>query len=101
MIAAFNGAEIRCTDYAPYGTAELSMLAVEGLGPRHGVLLGSHGMIVVGADLEQAMWRAVELETLARCYYLARAQGEPVVLPDEEIEALIPRFAAYGAKGAR
>jgi L-fuculose-phosphate aldolase len=96
MIAAFGGAEIKCTDYAPYGTAELSALVVEGLGPRHGVLLGSHGMIATGADLESAMWRAVELETLAKQYYLARAMGEPVVLSDAEIEALIPRFAAYG-----
>lgn len=96
MIAAFGGADIACTDYAPYGTPELSALAVEGLGARHGVLLGSHGMIATGADLEAAMWRAVELETLAKQYYLARAIGEPVVLDDRQIEALIPRFAAYG-----
>ncbi len=96
MIAAFGGAEIKCTDYAPYGAAELSALVVEGLGPRHGVLLGSHGMIATGADLDAAMWRAVELETLAKQYYLARAMGEPVVLSDAEIEALVPRFAAYG-----
>ena len=96
MIAAFGGPRIRCTDYAPYGTQELSALAVEGLGPRHGVLLGSHGMIAVGGNLEQAMWRAAELETLARQYYLARQLGEPVILPDDEIERLIPRFAAYG-----
>jgi L-fuculose-phosphate aldolase len=98
MIAAFGGAEIACTDYATYGTAELSALVVEGLGARHGVLLGSHGMIATGADLEQAMWRAVELETLARLYYLARAAGAPVVLGEAEIEALIPRFAAYGVQ---
>ena len=96
MIAAFGGAAIACTDYAPYGTAELSALVVEGLGPRHGVLLGSHGMIATGADLDAALWRAVELETLAKQYYLARAVGEPVLLSDAEIDALIPRFAAYG-----
>lgn len=98
MIAAFGGAEIVCTDYAPYGTAELSALTVAGLGPRHGVLLGSHGMIATGADLETAMWRAGELETLAKQYYLARAIGQPVVLSDAEIEELIPRFKNYGVK---
>jgi L-fuculose-phosphate aldolase len=98
MIAAFGGAQILCTDYAPYGTAELSALTVEGLGPRHGVLLGSHGMIATGADLESALWRAVELETLARHYYLARAIGTPVVLGDAQIAELIPRFAGYGVK---
>ncbi|MFM2444992.1 MAG: hypothetical protein RJB09_2178 [Pseudomonadota bacterium] len=98
MIAAFGGAQILCTDYAPYGTAELSALTVAGLGPRHGVLLGSHGMIATGADLDSAMWRAVELETLAKQYYLARAIGTPVVLGDAQIAELIPRFAAYGVK---
>src|SRR5208283_1421282 len=52
MIAAFGGARIECTDYAPFGTAELSDLVVRGLGPRQGVLLGSHGMIAVGRDLK-------------------------------------------------
>ena len=101
MIAAFGGPEIVCTDYAPYGTPELSALAVNGLGARHGVLLGSHGMIATGADLEQAMWRAVELETLARTYYLARAIGQPVILPDEEIAQLTKRFEDYGAMARR
>jgi L-fuculose-phosphate aldolase len=96
MIAAFNTHEIICTDYAPYGTAELSALVVAGLGQAHGVLLGSHGMIAVGETLERAMWRAHELETLARQYILACQMGEPVILPKEEIDALIPRFKAYG-----
>jgi L-fuculose-phosphate aldolase len=98
MIAAFNTHDIICTDYAPYGTAELSALTVAGLGPRHGVLLGSHGMIATGVDLDSALWRAVELETLAKHYYLARAIGTPVVLGDAQIADLIPRFAAYGMK---
>ena len=101
MIAAFNTHDIICTDYAPYGTPELSELAVAGLGAAHGVLLGSHGMIAVGETLERAMWRAHELETLARQYMLALQVGEPVILPKEEIDRLIPRFAAYGAAAAQ
>jgi L-fuculose-phosphate aldolase len=101
MIAAFGGPEILCTDYAPYGTPELSALGVAGLGRNHGVLLGSHGMIATGSDLDEAMWRAVELETLARTYYLSRAIGQPVILPAEEIARLTERFANYGAMGRR
>ena len=96
MIAAFNTHEIICTDYAPYGTAELSALAVAGLGAAHAVLLGSHGLIATGESLERAVWRAHELETLARHYMLALQIGEPVILPKDEIDRLIPRFAAYG-----
>ncbi|MBL8588675.1 MAG: class II aldolase/adducin family protein [Methylobacteriaceae bacterium] len=96
MIAAFGGPTIRCTEYAPFGTKELSDLAVEGLTDRHGVLLGNHGMIACGTDLGQAMWRAVELETLARMYYSALAVGRPVILPDDEIARIVERFRGYG-----
>ncbi|QAY96835.1 class II aldolase [Methylovirgula ligni] len=96
MIAAFGGSNVRCTAYAPYGTQELSDLAVEGLHERHGVLLGQHGMIVTGRDLGQAMWRAVELETLAKMYVIARAIGRPHILPDEEIAITVERFKSYG-----
>jgi L-fuculose-phosphate aldolase len=96
MIAAFGGAQIECTDYAPFGTEALSTLAVAGLGPRQGVLLGSHGMIAVGPDLKRALWLAGELETLARLHYLAGLAGGPAILPDAEIASLVERFAGYG-----
>jgi L-fuculose-phosphate aldolase len=96
MIAAFGGPNVRCTDYAPYGTKELSELVLEGLQDRTGVLLGQHGMVVVGLDLGQAAWRAVELETLAKMYYLARAIGTPKILPDDEIMRTVERFKTYG-----
>lgn len=96
MIAAFGGPTIRCTGYAPFGTKELSDLAVEGLQDRQGVLLGNHGMIACGTDLGQAMWRAVELETLARMYYSALAVGRPVILSDEEVARIGERLRDYG-----
>jgi L-fuculose-phosphate aldolase len=96
MVAALGGSEILCTDYAPYGTADLSRLALEGLGTRHAVLLGNHGMIVTGHDLQDALSHAVELETLAKQSYLASLAGTPVILPDEEIQRTIERFKTYG-----
>ncbi len=98
MIAAFGGPTIRCTDYAPFGTKELSDLALAGLEDRMGVLLGSHGMIVLGTTLDEAMWRAVELETLAKMFYLASSIGTPAILDDEEIARIVERFKTYGYK---
>jgi L-fuculose-phosphate aldolase len=98
MIAAFGGSRITCTSYAPFGTAELSELAVAALESRHAVLLGNHGAIVTGADLDTATWRAAELESLARIYYLASLAGEPVILPDEEISRTIEKYKSYGPK---
>src|SRR5208337_1384586 len=86
-----------CTRYAPFGTKELSELAVAGLGPRHAVLLGNHGAIAVGPDLGVAMRRALELEALARIYYLAIGVGRPAILSDEEIGRIVERFKDYGA----
>jgi L-fuculose-phosphate aldolase len=96
MIALFGGPIVECTKYAPYGTKELSDLAIAGLGDRHGVLLGNHGVIVTGATLESAMHRAVELEALARMYYLAVAIGRPAILSDEEVARTVERFKSYG-----
>ena len=96
MIAAFGGPRVRCTPYAPFGTQALSDLILEHLGPRHAVLLGNHGMVAVGRDLEQAMWRAAELETLARLTVVAGATGTPVLLSDDEIARTVERFADYG-----
>lgn len=97
MIAAFGGPKVCCTPYAPFGTQALSDLIIEHLGPRHAVLLGNHGMVAVGRSLTQAMWRAAELENLAKTYVLATiGGGTPVILPDAEIEATVSRFADYG-----
>lgn len=96
MIAAFGGPTIRCTPYVPFGTQALSDLIIEYLGDQHGVLLGNHGMIATGITLEQAMWRAAELETLAKMYVLASAGGTPVILSDDEIARTIERFTGYG-----
>lgn len=96
MIAAFGGPDVRCTDYAPYGTQDLSDLAVKGLIGRKAVLLGNHGMIVIGDDMADALARAIDLEALARTTHLALSLGAPVILPDEEIARTVERFKSYG-----
>ena len=94
MVAAFGGTDIRCAGYARYGTQELSDLALTALDQRNGCLLANHGMIAVGANLDKAMWLAVELETIARQYYLSLALGSPVILSDADIVETAKAFAA-------
>jgi L-fuculose-phosphate aldolase len=100
MIAAFGGTDIRCAGYARYGTKELSELALAALNQRNGCLLANHGMIAVGANLDKAMWLAVELETIARQYYLSLALGSPVILNDADIAETAKGFASYGLQDA-
>lgn len=96
MVAAFGGADVRCAPFAVYGTAELSRLALEALEGRSACLLANHGAIALGESLEKAMWRAVELETLARQYVLALGMGGVTILSDEEIAQTLQGFGAYG-----
>jgi len=97
MIALFGGPIVKCVKYAPYGTKELADLAVEGLGDRFAVLLGNHGVIACGSNLENAMIRAEELENLARMYYMAIVAGRPAILSDEKVTQTVERFKTYGA----
>ena len=98
MIAAFGGADVRCTDYAPFGTQALSDLVVAGLEGRSAVLLGSHGMIVIGSHLAEAAARAVELESLAKTIWLAQALGAPALLDHDEMDRTVERFKTYGRR---
>ncbi len=98
MIAAVGGPTIRCARYQSYGTPELSAAALEALEGRHGALLANHGMIATGPDLKEALWLAVEMETLARQYAVALGIGTPVILDDEEIARTVEKFKDYGLK---
>lgn len=95
MIAAFGGPSIRCAPYATYGTKELSEHVLAALKDRTGCLLANHGMIATGPSLAKAMWLAVELETIAKQYYLALAIGGPVLLPEAEVANVQERFKGY------
>lgn len=98
MIAAAGGPSIRCADYATYGTKELSAHILRGLEGRTCCLLANHGMLATGPDLAKAQWLAVELETLARQYYLSLGIGGPVLLSEAEIERVKERFKSYGPR---
>jgi len=96
MVAAFGGNDVKCSGYSAYGTPDLAAMALAALEGRSACLLANHGMIVAGKTLEQAMWRAVELETLAKQYWQALQAGEPVILSDAEIDETLQRFSGYG-----
>jgi len=96
MIAVAGGKDIRCAPYATFGTQELSDHAVAALAGRRACLLANHGMIAFGASLDAALALAVEVETLAEMYWRALQIGEPVPLPDEEMERVLEKFATYG-----
>lgn len=98
MVGIAGGTTIRCADYATFGTQELSDAALVALDGRLACLLGQHGQISLGRTLDEALWMASEVETLARLYVQALPLGEPPVLSDQEMARVIDqmRRMSYG-----
>jgi L-fuculose-phosphate aldolase len=98
MMAAFGGSEIRCSDYACYGTAELSAAVLAAIAGRAGCLMANHGMIVGAQTLARAGWLAHELEALAHQYYHLLQIGGGHMLSEAELAETAKGFANYGPR---
>lgn len=96
LVALFGGNDIRCADYATFGTEALSQNVLTALAGRRAALMANHGLIVLGKNLDQALALTVEAEQLAVLLLRARAAGSPVILPDDEMERVLLKFADYG-----
>ncbi len=96
MVAVAGGPDIRCAEYATFGTEALSRAMLAAIEGRCACLLANHGAIVLGRSLEDALGRAVEVETLAKQYWIARTLGAPVVLDEAEMAVVLARFRSYG-----
>jgi L-fuculose-phosphate aldolase len=94
-IARFGGADIRCSDYATFGTRALSRAVLAAMEGRRGCLLANHGMLTAAETVEEALLLAVELEHLAALTLRVHALGGGVVLDDAEIERVSARFERY------
>lgn len=100
MIALCGGAEVRCAEYATFGTPELAENAVKALEGRKAVLLANHGVIALGQTLAGAHAIVAEVENLAGQYLDILAAGiEPVILDAAEMERVGAKFAGYGKVG--
>ena len=96
MIGIGGGSTIRCSDYAEFGTQALSEVMLKALEDRSACLLGNHGQIAFGNNLEKALWRAGEVETICHQYWAALQAGKPVILNDEQMTTVLARFKTYG-----
>jgi L-fuculose-phosphate aldolase len=101
MVAVAGGRDIRCADYATFGSQELSDAMVAALDGRRACLLANHGQIAFGLSLENALSLAGEVEALARQLVAAESLGAPVILDDEEMDRVIALFRDYGSSSGR
>lgn len=98
-LVAFSGHKVPLAPYATFGTPELADSVAESIGGHNAVLLANHGLVTVGPNLATAFAVAEEIELVARIYYQARCIGEPAIVPHDEMERVIAKFAVYGQRG--
>jgi len=96
MVAVAGGSDIRCADYALFGTQALSDNMLTALVNRRACLLGTHGMICYHDNLNKALGLGIEIETLAKQYWYARQAGDPVILDQAQMTEVLERFESYG-----
>lgn len=96
MIGVTGGTTLRVSEYAEFGTQDLSDKMLKALEGRSACLLANHGQICFGANLDRAIWLAREVETLCQQYWAASLAGRPVVLSDEQMVNVLRRFRTYG-----
>lgn len=96
MIARFGGKDVRCADYATFGSQQLSDAILRALEGRRACLMAHHGMVVFGRDLHQALDFAIELESLCEQFWRVRQLGEPKLIDDVEMDRLLEKFKTYG-----
>lgn len=95
-LLALAGGEVRCADYAAYGTDALAELALRAMENRKACLLKNHGLLAVGATLQEAFSIAENVEHCAEYYYRAKCVGEPVILSDEQMAEILEKISTYG-----
>lgn len=98
MVAAAGGHDIRCSDYATFGTQQLSDHVLKALQGRKACLMANHGLVCLERNLPRALALAIEVEHLAKAYYQCLSIGEPVILDDDEMGRVLEKFESYGPR---
>lgn len=101
-LVAFSGLNVRCADYASFGSIKLAELAFDAMINRNAVFMANHGLLTGGKDILNAFNIAEQIEHCAEVYVKARAIGEPVILDEEEMVKMIVEFnQSYGQREAK
>ncbi len=92
MTAVAGGANIRCSEYATFGTEDLAINAIKALKNRSACLLANHGQISIGLNIREAFDLAIEVETLSKIYLKSFQLGEPKHLGPSEMKKITMKF---------
>lgn len=85
-VAALVKGKVKCAPYKPCGSNDLAEVTSDYLKDDDAVLLGNHGVLVVGPNINKAYINAVIIEEGAKVAYYANSIGGMKVLDEAECE---------------
>ena len=95
MIALAGGDDIKCAEYATFGTTELSKNIINALEKRKACLMSNHGQVAFGTNLKQAFELAEEVENICHQYIIALKIGNPKILSSTEMNKILDKIKHY------
>jgi L-fuculose-phosphate aldolase len=100
QMLAFGGG-VRVAPYATFGSPELAENVHAALEGRSAALMQNHGAVCFASDCAAATELALLLEWACEVYWRARAVGEPRVLSENELQAVVDAVQERGYGQAR
>ena len=102
MIADEFGGDIPVGPFALIGDDSIGRGIVETLANSRSraVLMANHGPFTIGKDARDAVKAAVMVEDVARTVHFARLLGEPVPIPQDDIDKLFARYQNVYGQGS-
>ena len=95
MVALAGGNNIKCAEYATFGTKELSQNIIKALDGRKACLMSNHGQVAFGKSLDEAFELAQEIENICHQYINAIKLGKPKILSDDEMKIILEKTKNY------
>ena len=95
MVALAGGNNIKCAEYATFGTKELSENILKALEERKACLMSNHGQVAFGKSLDEAFELAQEIENICHQYINAIKLGKPKILSDNEMKKILGKTKNY------
>ena len=95
MIALAGGEDIKCAEYATFGTKELSKNIITALKNRSACLMSNHGQVAFGKNLEEAFELSQEIENICHQYTITLKLGNPKILSFKEMKKVLDKTKNY------
>ena len=96
MVAVAGGKEIRCAEYATFGSEQLSNNIIKAMtGGLRACLMANHGIVAYGDNMKEALALANTVECLSEQYVIACRMGSPTILPNKEMEVVVSKLKTF------